>query len=62
VTGGWRKLHNKKLHDLYSSASIIRMIKSMRWVVYVAQIGKRNAYLLLVGEPEEKRILGRPSE
>jgi hypothetical protein len=30
VTGGWRKLHNKELHDLYSSASIIRMIKSRR--------------------------------
>jgi hypothetical protein len=28
VTGGWRKLHNNELHDLYSSASIIRMIKS----------------------------------
>jgi hypothetical protein len=30
VTGGWRKLHNDKLHNLYSSASIIRMIKSRR--------------------------------
>jgi hypothetical protein len=28
MTGGWRKLHNEKLHDLYSSPSIIRMIKS----------------------------------
>jgi hypothetical protein len=33
VIEGWRKLHNEKLHDLYSSPSIIRMIKSrMRWV------------------------------
>jgi hypothetical protein len=33
VTGGWRKLHNEELHHLYSSPSIIRMIKSrrMRW-------------------------------
>jgi hypothetical protein len=33
VTGGWRKLHNVELHNLYSSPSIIRMIKSrrMRW-------------------------------
>jgi hypothetical protein len=27
VTGGWRKLHNEELHNLYSSTSIIRMIK-----------------------------------
>jgi hypothetical protein len=33
VTGGWRKLHNEELHNLYCSPSIIRMIKSrrMRW-------------------------------
>jgi hypothetical protein len=28
VMGGWIKLHNKKLHDMYSSPSIIRIIKS----------------------------------
>jgi hypothetical protein len=27
VTGGWRKLHNEELHNLYSLPSIIRMIK-----------------------------------
>jgi hypothetical protein len=33
VTGDWRKLHEAELHDLYSSPSIIRIIKSMmmRW-------------------------------
>jgi hypothetical protein len=33
VMGGWRGLHNEELHDLYSSSSIIRMIKlrRMRW-------------------------------
>jgi hypothetical protein len=33
VMGGWRKLHNEELHNLYSSPTIIRMIKSrkMRW-------------------------------
>jgi hypothetical protein len=30
VTGEWRKLHNEELRDLYSSPSIIRIIKSMR--------------------------------
>jgi hypothetical protein len=37
VTGGWRKLHNKGLHNLFSLPSIIRMIKSrrMRWAGHV---------------------------
>jgi hypothetical protein len=63
VTGEWRKLHNKELHDLYSSPSIIRIIKSqrMRWAGHLARMGeKRNAYSLLVGKPEGKRPLGRP--
>jgi hypothetical protein len=63
VTGEWRKLHSNELLDLYSSPSIIRIIKSrrMRWVGYVARSGeKRNAYGLLVGKPEGKRPLGRP--
>jgi hypothetical protein len=62
VTGEWRKLHNEELHDLYSSQSIIRIIKArrMRWAGHVARMGeKRNAYRLLVGKPEEKRPLGR---
>jgi hypothetical protein len=63
VTGEWRKLHNVELRDLYSSPSIIRIIKSrrMRWAGHVARMGeKRNAYKLLVGKPERKRPLGRP--
>jgi hypothetical protein len=27
LEGDWRKLHNKELHSLYSSADIIRVIK-----------------------------------
>jgi hypothetical protein len=63
VTGEWRKLHNKELCDLYSSPSIIRIIKSrgMRWAGHVARMGeKRNAYRLLMGKPLGKRSLGRP--
>jgi hypothetical protein len=55
MTGEWRKVHNEDLRDLYSSPSIIRIIKSrrMRWAVHVARLGeKRNAYRLLVGKPE----------
>jgi hypothetical protein len=57
VTGEWRKLHNEDLRDLYSSPSIIRIIKSrrMRWAGHVAGMGeKKNAYRLLVGKPEGK--------
>jgi hypothetical protein len=63
VTREWRKLHNEELRDLYSSPSIIRIIKSrkMRWVGHVARMGqKRNACRLLLGKPEGKRPLGRP--
>jgi hypothetical protein len=63
VTGNWRKLHNEKLHNLHSSPSIIRMVKSrkMRWAGHVARMGERkNAYRILVGEPERRRPLGRP--
>jgi hypothetical protein len=62
VTGEWRKLHNEELHNLYSSPSIIRIIKSrrMKWAGHVARMEKRNVYRLLVGKPEGKRPLGRP--
>jgi hypothetical protein len=44
VVGGWRKLHNEELHNLYSSPSIIRIIKSktMKWAGHVARIGRRG--------------------
>jgi hypothetical protein len=43
VTGEWRKLHNEELHDLYSSPSIIRIIKPrrMRWAGHVARMGEK---------------------
>jgi hypothetical protein len=63
VTAEWRKLHNEELRDLYSSPSIIRIIKSrrMRLAGHVARmVKKRNAYRLLVGKPGGRRPLGRP--
>jgi hypothetical protein len=47
VTGEWRKLHNVELCDLYSSPSIIRIIKSrrMRWVGHVARMGRRGTLI-----------------
>jgi hypothetical protein len=48
---------------LYSSPSIIKIIKSrrIRWSGHVAEmVEDRNAYRLLVGNPERKRPLGRP--
>jgi hypothetical protein len=63
VKGGWRNLYNEEMHEFYSSPSIITIIKSrwLRWAGYVMRTGeKRNAYRLLVGKPEGKRLLGRP--
>jgi hypothetical protein len=42
VTGGWIKLHNEELHGLYSSPSIVRVIKArrMRWAGHVARMGR----------------------
>jgi hypothetical protein len=48
---------------LYASPNIIRVVKSrrMRLAEYVACMGEfRNAYSVLVGEPEGKSQLGRP--
>jgi hypothetical protein len=62
-TGGLRKLHNEKLHKLYSSPSINRVIKlrRMRWEAHVTRMGdKRYAHWIVVGKPEGKRPLGRP--
>jgi hypothetical protein len=63
MTGEWRNLHNEELHNVYSSPSIIIVVKSgrTRWAGLVARMGaKRNAYRILVEKPEGKRPLGRP--
>jgi hypothetical protein len=60
VIGGWRKLNNEELHNLYSSSNVIRMIKSkrVRWLGHITPVGdKENAYSVLVGKPECRRPL-----
>jgi hypothetical protein len=57
VMGEWRKFPNEELRDLYSSPSIIRIIKSrrMRWAGHVARMGEtRNAYSLFVEGQKER--------
>jgi hypothetical protein len=57
VTGEWKKLHNEELHDLYSSPSIIRIIKSrrMRWAGHVARMGKRGTLIDYWWESQRER-------
>jgi hypothetical protein len=60
IIGGWRKLHNEELHNLYSLPDIIRMMKSwrMRWAGHVACMREnQNTYRVLVERPERKRPL-----
>jgi hypothetical protein len=47
VAGEWRKLHKEEFHNLYSSPSIIRMIKlrRMRWAGHVALVGRRGMHI-----------------
>ena len=62
VTGEWRKLHNEELKDLYSSPSIVQVVKSrrMRWAGHVVRMGEeRGVHRVLVGKPERKRPMGR---
>jgi hypothetical protein len=57
VTREWRKLHKDELRDLYSSPSIIRIIKSrrMRWACHVARMGRRETRIGYWGESQRER-------
>ena len=62
MRGEWRRQHNEKLYDLYSS-NVIREIKSriIIWAGYEARMGDGSvAYRLVVGRPEGKKSPGRP--
>jgi len=61
VTGEWRRLHNEDLNDLYSSPTIVRVIKSrrMRWAGHVARMSEeRGVYRVLAKKPEERNHWG----
>jgi hypothetical protein len=57
VTRGWRKLHNEELHNLYSSPSIFRRIKSrtVRWAGHVVQKGRRGMHIGYWWESQKER-------
>jgi hypothetical protein len=53
VAGGWRRLHNEELHNLYPSPNVIKAIKSegMKWDEHIAPMGEmRNSYKIFVGK------------
>jgi hypothetical protein len=63
VAGGWRRLHNEGLYNLYASPDVTGVIKlrMMRWVEYVECMGEmRNVYKSLIRKPKEKRPFRRP--
>jgi hypothetical protein len=65
VEGGWRRLQNEELHNLYTSPNIVRVIKSRLMILaeHIARMGEmRNAYNILVGKPKGNRPLGRPGK
>jgi hypothetical protein len=57
VPGEWRKLPNEELHDLCSSPSIIRIIKSrwMRWAGHVARMRRRRTLIGYWWESQRER-------
>jgi hypothetical protein len=57
VTGGWRKLHNEELHNMYSLPSIIGMIKSRRMGLakHVARMGRRGMHVGYWWERQKER-------
>jgi hypothetical protein len=58
VMGGWRKLHNEKLHSFYSSTNIIEMTKSRRlkWAGHAPWVEKRGMHIGFRWESQKKRV------
>jgi hypothetical protein len=64
VTGGWRKLDNEELHNLYSSPSIIRIKRSrrMRWAGHMAQMGEKRNVVRFIGRKARGKDTARKTE
>jgi hypothetical protein len=57
IIGGWRKLHNEELHNLYFSSYIIRLIESreMRWAGHVASTGRTGMRIRYLWKSQKER-------
>jgi hypothetical protein len=56
ITGGWRKLHNEELHNMYYSPSIIRtMSRKMRSAGHVASMGRKGMHIRVLWETQKER-------
>jgi hypothetical protein len=60
VTGGYRKLHNEELHNVYSLPNIISHQVKDEMGRACSMHGERRAYRILVRKLEGKKSLGRP--
>ena len=59
----WRRVRNEKLHSLYRSRNVVRVIESrrLRWAAQVSRMEKgRSAFKFLGGKHTGNRPLGRP--
>jgi hypothetical protein len=62
VVGGWRKLHNEELHNLYTSPSIIRMIKSRRMDGACSTNGREPERIYDIGGIDRKKETTRKTK
>ena len=63
ANGEWRRLHSEKLHNLYRSPKMVKVIESrrLRWAGHVARMEEgRRAFKILTGKLSGERLLGRP--
>jgi hypothetical protein len=62
VAGGWRRLQNEELRNLYASPNIIKVTKSRSMILtrHVERMGEmKHEYNILVEKPEGMRPLRR---